>query len=692
MNHAVNLRHILTVGVLLASALNCGALSLGQTKGVVWIGQPMDVSVQVKLEPGEDASSLCMAADVFHADSRVNGNEVRVGFEAGVNRDALTVRIRSAALVDEPVVTVYLRAGCSKAMTRRYVFLAEVPNEYSLTPLVKSAGATGVGEAPSGSDSGASSTASPFSGGTIGKRSTQGDSVASVAPTKDTAGSASLSKTSRSFRAPPSVQSVVRKPKTEMDGGRPKLKLDPAELLIERDPVLRASAELLTTPSDAGSRRAEAAALWRAINATPEEILKDAQRLEALHSEVASLRSQSLKNEAAIAELKGRVQTAQAERYTNGLVWGLLAAMLLAVGAAGYLWTIGRKQANHHWWGSDDKVAGEQDDLADVAATGAQGLHVPVHGEALDVDLSSSGDTKHDEPTTPIKGLRTLDSVDFETSLPGTGRAVTVEELFDIQQQADFFVSLGQFDQAVATLRNHISDNNETSALAYLDLLKIFHLQGREQDYDMVRKEFNDVFNAEVPAFADFGQQTRGLEAYQAALSRIMALWPSAKVLGVIEESIFRKPGMGNQAFDLEAYRELLLLYAVAKEIVEKQDLGLEFETSEPGPIASFDLSAQATAAMTPPKFQATSIQPLPTAGDSADDMMMPMLRVPPSPNLGLDIDLSEFSSSAPVSPVASAPAAKGTTGSKPQDSNLVDFDLFDLATQAHAASKRGKT
>jgi tetratricopeptide (TPR) repeat protein len=710
MNQAVNFRRNLTGWLLLAATLNCSAMSLGRTKGAVWIGQSLDVSIQVRLESGEDASSLCATADVFHADTRVSSEQVRVSIDAGVNRDEAMVRIRSAALVDEPVVTLYLKAGCNQTMTRRYVLLAEVPLDYTVTgtagnaalarlPLVSQS--TGLASSVGNSGPGGRAAAPVFPGAsdkrkTLGGRSGESSSSGSMASTNSPALEGK----------PPPVKSLLRNPEPVNSPGKPRLKLDPANFSVEQDLILRASSELLSVPVETGSRRAEAAALWRAINATPEAIIKDAQRLQALQADVEMLRSQSQKHEAALLELKARGDNSGALGLHAGkLVYGLLLALLGALGASVFFWNRSRVQAARRWWDEADSLPGGRSDLpsASLSSTKTTAMNADTAGAGADVDLdldfdlsSSAADLAGLDVRRPDqsvqKGLEALDSVDFQTSIGGTGRAVKVEELFDIQQQADFFMSLGQYDQAIAILQNHIAGNAETSALAYLDLLKIFHEQGREQDYDRIRSEFNKVFNAEVPEFSEFGQHTRSLESYQSAMSRIMALWPSERVLGVIEESIFRKPGAGNHAFDPEAYRELLLLYAVAKEIVEAKGKGMGFKPSRSAPTSPMDLASQAVPELPPLKFQSTSMEPLSTAPVAVDNMDLPTLKVPPSPNLGLDIDLSELGldfPSEPVIPVLPAPPA--TAAPKALDSNVLEFDLFDMATEAHIASRRGK-
>jgi hypothetical protein len=146
---------------------------------------------------------------------------------------------------------------------------------------------------------------------------------------------------------------------------------------------------------------------------------------------------------------------------------------------------------------------------------------------------------------------------------------VKTEELFDIQQQADFFVSLGEHQQAIDLLETHIRENPEGSPLAYLDLLQIHHVLKRADDFSVIRNRFQAQFAVKIPDFEDFAESADGLDAFPAAISRISALWPDAKVIEVLEEAVFREP---NSAFDdknftLEAYRDLLLLYGIAKQI-----------------------------------------------------------------------------------------------------------------------------
>ncbi|MCY7317433.1 MAG: hypothetical protein LH617_01665, partial [Ramlibacter sp.] len=259
----------------------------------------------------------------------------------------------------------------------------------------------------------------------------------------------------------------------------------------------------------------------------------------------------------------------------------------------------------------------------------------------------------------------------FVSSQVASMRMVKAEELVDIQQQADFFMSLGQTEQAIELLENHIHNHEETSALVWLDLLAIYRGLKRRGDYELLRTDFHRVFNAEVPSYDSTPTRSGGLEDYPRALSRISALWPSPKVMEVIEESIFRKPGMaeGNKPFDLEAYRELVLLYNLGREVVDSAGSPGETWAVSDSQKSSFgETSLQPLSAAAESRHwddaerlasSASGIEPLAlseqpieidsvlgddsgpqTRTDDYPDPTMPR----PSPRLGLDIDLTGLS------------------------------------------------
>ena len=247
---------------------------------------------------------------------------------------------------------------------------------------------------------------------------------------------------------------------------------------------------------------------------------------------------------------------------------------------------------------------------------------------------------------------------DFQPSQTGT-RALKAEELHDVQQEADFFSSLGEYDRAIDVLRSHIQANPETSAVAWLDLVEIYHRLGRREDFDWVRREFQRRFNAKVPEFDNYSLENAGIEAYDNAMQRIIALWPARRVLDVIEESIFRGPSKdGAQAFSLQAYRELLLLHHIGQQVLSDSPShsGFHEEASEMVG-GNSDFGAEG--------FSHTSIHPLSTGLAGKDEA-----EGQGGPVLDLDLSLDE-------------PAAAPATGA------MLDFDLPEI-DPALAAPSRG--
>ena len=224
-------------------------------------------------------------------------------------------------------------------------------------------------------------------------------------------------------------------------------------------------------------------------------------------------------------------------------------------------------------------------------------------------------------------------------------QSLSVDEIFDVHQKADLFVSLGDFDNAIAVLKNHISENSDkVSSVAYLDLFDLYHILGKRDNYNALRGEFNRIYNTHVPEFDEYKTISVGLEMYPIAMSRIESLWPRQEVLSVIERSIFEKPESPRSSFTLEAYRDLLLLYAIAKKIIDETQDYLK---------SSIQHSKTSDSSLRKNNFHKTAATPL-----STEQSKISMTAV--------DIDLSQIASDKPD---------KNNKNNNFASSNLIDFD-----------------
>jgi hypothetical protein len=397
-----------------------------------------------------------------------------------------------------------------------------------------------------------------------------------------------------------------------------RLKLEPLDLSEDRDPALRLSSELGAPARIAPAQRASLASLWQALQRTPEQSVEDAMRLQGLQRDLEAVRDAGRQNAVALAELRAQVERSRSDRnIASGLVAVLAAVLAALVAWLGWRWYNARQLERVGRWFEVNGSAMQAH--APIPPSQPAAPSLPTLTRAV---VPAPAAAPRVAPQPPGRA----NSEDFAASRGGPVRMVGVEELIDVHDKADFFLSIGETEQAVRVLEAHVHDHVETGALAWMDLLDLYHSLGRRADFDRVRGEFRQRFFAQVPDFEHFDEPTASLESYSRALSRIVALWPSRKVLEVIEESIFRKPGLaGAEPFSLAAYRELVLLYHIARDMA-------------PEPPATRD-PATAT------NFSDTSLQPL-NMTDRPDEPPLTdheKLMIPPSSaRLGVDIDLGE--------------------------------------------------
>lgn len=318
-------------GLLLCAALSSSALTVGRMRGAAWLGQPLDVTIQVQYDETESLAALCFDAEVFHADTRQEAGWVRVSVESGAQAYTAQVRVQSAVAVDEPVVSVYLREGCVSKTARRYVLLAEIPGE-----VVPSAALATAAPAPRGQAfaSGASQGAAPAAPAPRAAASVAPARPAPARPVAPPPAKAPVaearSKTAETAVPRKQELAVAIQPKSASESaGKPQLKLDPLSSLSER--VAQLEDVTLAAHTADGDR--------------------EAQRLKKMEESVATLLALAAKNDRGMAELRERLQQAEAEKYDNPLVYGLAALLLSALGAAAYFWRRQQRvRTEADWW------------------------------------------------------------------------------------------------------------------------------------------------------------------------------------------------------------------------------------------------------------------------------------------------------------------------------------------------------
>ena len=120
--------------IALASGGGALALGFGPIRSSVTLGQPLNLAVPVNLAEGETLSADCASAEITAGEIRVPPSAVRVRVTQGRDVGESVLRITTTTVVDEPVLTVVIGAGCPTRLTRELVLLADPPLVITAVP------------------------------------------------------------------------------------------------------------------------------------------------------------------------------------------------------------------------------------------------------------------------------------------------------------------------------------------------------------------------------------------------------------------------------------------------------------------------------------------------------------------------------------------------------------------------------
>ncbi len=663
-----NTKKHLVLGVALAClATSSAALTLGRARGAVLLGQPLSLTIAVQADGDDAAADLCFDADVYYGDIRQDASRISVVPLRQEGGSPTAVKLGVSAPVDEPIVTVYLRSSCGQKTSRKYVLLSDLASD--LAPALPS---EVIARVPR-------TLAQPAVGVVAPSGTPQTVPTGGVEPT-DPKQLAPRNKKRTAPVSKPVASRPAAVPKLATAGTKARLKLSILDLVDIKDPNLKLSNELSSQPSDDPQKREAASALWRSLNTSVQDLIQEGAQQKALREDLKSLRDLTGKNQRDLQELLGRLQQAEAQRYANPLVYGLGALLLLAcLALLALLFKLRRSGSDDEpWWRSDSEH--QADDL-DTALISRVGVAPPTAAErstededitvasprkvvpaAATPDFSNSGldiDLDLDNPLPAASILEAPHAVQRQElaaavgssgfSAPGTRRdlshsvhaslhAINTQEMLDVRQQADFFMTLGQHEEAISLLEGSIHENEASNPLVYLDLLKVLHTLSRKPAFDHYRSEFNSIFTGRVQPYATFGQPGNSLDAYPQICGEISELWSTDAAVEFLEQCMVRRPEDAPELyFDLDAFRDLLLLHAVASRVRlnSVSDSGLL-------PFSAIKMAAS-------PDVEGSSAL---VVSDGLSEMTIPVTLVEPQGHeLAVDLDLSSA------------------------DNNLIDFD-----------------
>jgi pilus assembly protein FimV len=558
--HKKRPRTLVTFLALAALAAQAQAVGFGPAPTGAVLGQTLDQSVTVRLDPGERLGPECVSAEVLVGDQRLPANAVRARLEG--EGGALSVRVLTTTVVDEPVVTLSISVGCPTRLSRRFVLFADpAPASAPSSPI-----AMPVDEVQPPAPDRAAAAAAPA----------PEPRTAASAPTPAVAAAPAPAATAVERRP---ARTVVKRPRKAEPAAvarapRPRLKLDAVDT-----PPAPLAAELIQAAASAAVADAVALAASQA-----------AARVSALERSLEKLRTDSAADREALRVLRQRMaDEGQASSTWLPVLGGLVAA--LAVLAAWLGLQLRRLQAERRqtWWNAagSSETAGpaagavptelrtDAAPLAPIATAAglavAAGYPVTRPGTLGPVFTPDLSDPITEPPLMAIERTQAL-PVGWREE-PEPQRDVSIEELIDLEQQAEFFIVLGQEEAAIDLLVDHLRSTGGGSPLPYLKLLEIYRRRGDREAYERTRARFNHRFNAYAPDWDTDTQEGRSLEEYPSIVARLQMAWPSPiDAMAELESLLFRKTR--GELFDMPAYRDVLFLYSLARDLLDREPAG----------------------------------------------------------------------------------------------------------------------
>lgn len=560
---------------LVAASGSAAAVGLRAASPGAALGQPLDFRVAIRIDEGERVEAECVRAEVRLGERLLPAQAVHTRLVEVPERGSV-IHVQTLGRVDEPVVEVEVIVGCTSSISRRFVVFADPPLWTAPSPAVMAASpsaparavvdaqplpapATAPGDREAGAAVNGAASATPVATVPVAARAKR--AVARRAGAPNSAGAAS--------GRPPKTRKI-------RSAGKATPKAPPvSRLRLDEPPApTAATAPELTRQAMDAIDEANRAVLAAIAAASASQ-----SRMLALEASVARLQQEAQSQAALTDQLRQRAAAAERRGDWTTPLWIAVVALLAL---AAWMWLRVREveQLRRQAWlaaagpaprGSDDDAApppvlNERSLRGVRTAAMAGGLAPPAPADTLPWDEEAPGAEL--DPESAV--LRTQPLVPESTANQGmAARGMSAEELIDLEQQVEFFVVLGQEDAAIDLLVSHLRDSGGASPLPYLKLLDIYQRQGDEPAYRRTRDRFNLRFNALAP---DWGEADDGsgreLASYADVLQRIEQVWPEpVEAMTVLEVLLFRHDE--GRLFDLPAYRELLFLYSLARDLAD---------------------------------------------------------------------------------------------------------------------------
>lgn len=568
----------------LGMALSAFALGLGEMRVKSALGQSLLVHADVVGTETEPINPTCLRARVVTVDGIFIANAI-ITIHQNAKQRALSFSTRQA--INEPAINLIIDISCETQLHREFSILLDPPET---TPGVVNMSR---GDSPFGTVANNSSikAESASTAGTFNKPDSKKKQPAKSDIRLDTTSQvADVAKKSESKRRkPPSASRDVLKLSDDIVTQIPSQSLrmsdvlssDAGQRLIENMQELRAAqARMAAILRDDPQSASAASAI------TPEAKTDDSKEIASLKQETEQLRKQNLADKSALAKL-------QDKSVFDFWLISLAVIAILAIAIVLFLLVYIRRnlsERNDTWWeGEEEALSAQPEKIEDVINNLQSSYDTKSGGGASssgalnkrNSSLVSADGAKDASPDmTPSQAIFENSSFHRTPTLEETnssifnffaprGNSVKVEEISDVTQEAEFWISMNDPQRAIEILAAQEQVEQPDSPVPWLFLLDLYRTVKEREKYDVLRDRFIVFFNANIPEFdTDLSQvPSRQLEDFPHLMQKICDGWSSNGIIPYLESLLVDDRDGKRAGFDLPVYRDILMLLGIAHEI-----------------------------------------------------------------------------------------------------------------------------
>jgi pilus assembly protein FimV len=588
----------LALAVFASWAGSAGAVGFGDIRVLSNLGQPLNASVPLIGSDTADLTSTCIKTRLQSADGAALGNAL-VAISRGQRGAAILLSTRQG--INEPAIQIEVNITCGPLVHRDFSILldpigllpAVTDTEVVVLPrtenVVRPRERLRVRRSRNRIDA-------PPDQGDTGAAQQQSEPVVARGTT-----------VSKATKSPPPPLAVAK----ALAPRKSVLKLSnegftDAEMASMGHLKLSASIADTAPLADAKERDALQAARNRfaqvlrgedATQVLEADRVTDLQQIARLKAQVSAIAQQRASDRAALLELKK-------QSLPLGWAVAMLCLLMLSLLVAGWLvWrlVLAKKQTASAW----DMALANQDPSHDLAVSTAavpsvfahvgspasridsrQNPEIAAKTESSAGHLNEPAFTKSDltersvpiptktdaaaiNPIAPtvvasVAAVAAVEAMQFHSSKI---EHLKVEEISDVMQEAEFWMSLNDPVRAMEILEPYANLEAPDSPMPWLYLLDLYRGVDERLKYMLLQEKAARVFNARIPTWDEDGDATDGrtLEDFPHVVEKICTLWETPDIFDYLESLIFNKREEIREGFDLAVYQEIMLLMAMAR-------------------------------------------------------------------------------------------------------------------------------